>query len=263
LDVLLEYRDQKLRLLLMNSLSRYDNQGFLVINGTQGIAPDVLLRAAERNATVLFTAMPGYQRDAEQLLAQASAAGLSDRVSFVTSELRDEQAVEQLMDTAMERLPELDVLIHNLEPQAVPQDRPLVDISLDEWNNVLATDLRLPFMLARRAVEEFLFAQVPGRIVFLGYSRRDHESMSASYSTARAGLRALVRCITKEFGRREVACNAVLTTWDDHSLLPATSELVETALFFASRESTFVNGEFLNVNSEPRDRTLLGRDGGG
>jgi NAD(P)-dependent dehydrogenase (short-subunit alcohol dehydrogenase family) len=243
----------------MNSLSRLVNQGILVINGTQGIAPAVILKAAERKATVLFTAQPERRHDAEQLLAEASTAGLSDRISFISANLTDEQAVERLVDSAADRLPELSVLIHNLEPQAALEDRPLVEISLDEWNQVLSTELRLPFMLTRRVVEEFLFSQAPGRIVFLGYSDKDH--VSASYSTAQAGLRALVRCITKEFGRREVACNAVFTSWDDRRSPELASGVTETILFFASRESSFVNGEFLHVDGGPRESIRLGTNG--
>ena len=223
----------------------FDNQGFLVIDGTQGIAPDVILRAAQRNAAVVFSAHPNCASDAEQLLKQSQAAGLADRVSLVVTDLADEQAVETLCDTALERLPGLNALIHNLEPQAVMEPRSLVEISLAEWNSVLSSELRLPFMLARRAVEEFLFARANGRIVYIGYAASGEARIPASYATARSGLNALIRCITKEFGRREVACNAVVAHCNDKSA--NTNELIETILFLASPESAFVNGEFLEI----------------
>jgi 3-oxoacyl-[acyl-carrier protein] reductase len=245
----------------MSARSTFDNLGFLVIDGTRGIAPAVILLAARRNATVVFTVRPGCEAAAEQVMAAAQAAGVSERVTFISTDLASEEAVEQLVDAALERLTSLNVLIHNLEPAAVLEHRPLLDISLDEWNNVLATDLRLPFMLSRRIVEEFLFSQSPGRIVFLGYSRGAHGPMSASYSTARAGLRALVRCITKEFGRREVACNAVFISWDDRRSAEISSGVTETILFLASRESSFVNGEFLHVDGDPRESIRPGTNG--
>ena len=229
----------------MTGLSSFENQGFLVINGTQGIAPEVVLRAAQRNATVVFTAPPTCARDAEQLLNQASAAGLAERVSFIATDLADEDAVERLGDAALERLPGLNSLIHNLEPLAVHEHRPLVDISLAEWNGVLASELRVPFMVARRAVEEYLFAQANGRIVYLAYSGDDRAASPASYAAAQAGLRALVRCITKEFGRREVACNAVIA--HRNGMPAAPTQVIETVLFLASPESAFVNGEFLEI----------------
>jgi NAD(P)-dependent dehydrogenase (short-subunit alcohol dehydrogenase family) len=232
----------------MSELSSFENQGWLVVNGTQGIAPKVILRAAQRNATVVFSAHPNCASEAEQLLKQAQVAGLSERVSFVVTDLADEQAVEALGDAALERLPGLNALIHNLEPKAVLEPRSLAEISLAEWNGVLSSELRIPFMLARRAVEEYLFAQAKGRIVYISYSGSAQGTPPASYATAQTGLRALVRCITKEFGRREVACNAVVAHRNDKSANP--NELIETILFLASSESTFVNGEFLEIGQK-------------
>lgn len=237
----------------MTTHSLYKGQGFLVINGTQGIAPSVILRAAEQGAQVVFTAPAACERDAERLLADAASVGLSDRVSFVAADLVDEQSVETLADTVSERFPSLNALIHNLEPEAVLENRSLLDISLKEWNDVLASELRLPFMLARRMVEDFLFTQAPGRIVYIAYAGDEGMPRPASYVTAQAGLRALVRCVTKEFGRREVACNAVIAPVREGTEHSPSAALVGTVLFLASAESSFVNGEFLHVSGERHD----------
>lgn len=250
----------------MSSSSQFDDQGFLVVNGTPGIAPAVILLAAQRKATVVFTSLRGCEAEAEQVVAQARAAGLSDRVSFIITDLADEEAVEQLVDTALERLPSLNVLVHNLEPIAVLEHKPLVDISLTEWNRVLSSELGVPFMLARRTIEEFLVGQVRGRIVYIAYCGSEPMTVPASYAAARTGLRGLVRCITKEFGRREMGCNAVVIHRDGRTTFPSLTELpqinseaghlaatpielVETVLFFASSEASFINGEFLDISS--------------
>jgi 3-oxoacyl-[acyl-carrier protein] reductase len=132
---------------------------------------------------------------------------------------------------------------------------------------VISTQLRVPFMVARRVVEEFLVAQVSGRIVYVAYAGNEVAGCSPGYGAAQAGLRALVRCITKEFGRRELACNAVVVHEDRlteisalepaitlleriHSMPEVSSELAETVLFLASREASFVNGEVLDIRKE-------------
>ncbi len=239
----------------MSSRSSFEDQGILVVEGTRGIAPAVILRAAERQATIVFTTLPEHETTATQIVAQAQAAGLGDRVSYFVSDATDEDGVERLVDTALERLPSLDVLIHNLEPRAAVEQKALADISLAEWNQVLSTELRVPFMLTRRVVEEFLFARIHGRIVFIAYSGSEAVKGSARYLTAQAGLRALVRCTMKEFGRREVASNAVIVRGDPGANPP--EELAETALFFASREASFVNGEFVDMNNLLRHQPLF------
>jgi 3-oxoacyl-[acyl-carrier protein] reductase len=253
----------------MNSTSLFVDQGVLVLNGTEGIAPAVVLGAAQHGATVLFSARPGYEAAAEEILASARQAGLPDRISFVTADLSSEEAVEGLFDTASERLSSLDAVIHNLEPNAVLEHKSLVDITLDEWNGVLANELRVPFLVARRAIEEFLFARVNGRIVYITYAGSEQVIEPATYATAQSGLHALVRCTTKEFGRREIASNAVVVhgaaqtalaasnghrqTGPEKAALRTPDELVETVLFFASKESAFVNGECIDISSAWRD----------
>lgn len=262
----------------MTSPASFENQGFLVVEGTRGIAPSVILTAAQRGATVVFSARPGSEAVMQQLLAAAESAGISERVSGIVIEMQEEAAVERLVDAALERLPSLNVLIHNLEPIAVLQPRPLLDTPLAEWDRVLATELRVPFMLARRVVEEYLFAEVAGRIVYVGYSGSEPLTRAAAYAAAQSGLRALVRCITKEFGRRELAANAVIVHQDGQTALAslalspnghgeakdpaASSNLVETVLFFSSAEASFVNGEFLDISSPWRHLRSLELEGG-
>ena len=235
----------------MSLFPNLDNQGFLVVNGTRGIMPTLILSAARRHATIVYTVDPQDERAAEQLAQQIAAAGLSSQVSFIVTNLADEEDIDQLYDVALERLPSLDVLIHNLESRAVWEQRRLVDISLDEWNGVLKTELRLPFMLSQKAVEEYLCAGTPGRIVFVAYSGCG----SGAFTSAQTGLRALARCINKEFGRREIGCNAVIVHAKDmmngqSPVYPdghVASDLVDTVLFLGSQESSFVNGEMLDI----------------
>lgn len=251
----------------MSSPLLFQDQGLLVINGTEGIAPAVINLAAQRGATILFSVKPGCQAAADQILATAQVSSALNRVTYLVTELLQEEEIESLFDTALERLTGLNVLIQNLEAPGVQDTRPLHETCLEEWNRVLSTQLRSPFMVARRALEEFLVAQVNGRIVYISYSGNDAVTTSPGYSAAQAGLHALVRCITKEFGRRELACNAVIVHEDGleaistlepaiapseriHSVLEVSSELAETVLFLASREASFVNGEVLDIKRE-------------
>lgn len=241
----------------MPMLSSFDNQGFLVVNGTQGIMPALVLRAARLNASVVFTVTPDRCADAQQLVRHASTVGLSERLSFIVAE-PDEEGVEALFDTALDRLAGLNVLIHNLDTNAYNRDRSLLEISLAEWNAVLSTELRLPFLTARRAIEEFICGAGPGRIVYVAYSGSAPCAPAAMFAAAQTGLHALARCINKEFGRREVACNAVIIN-DDRGMKMdgfgiddgAPPELVETVLFLASPGASFVNGELLQIGRGP------------
>ncbi len=233
---------------------QFEDQGLIVLNGTEGLAPSVILSAAQRGAAVVLHARQACEKDAQCLDAAARAAGLGDRVSYLLSDLEDEQAVEDFVDAAVERLPALNVLIHNLAPASGVDSTPLAQVEMAQWNQMLGSELRLPFMLARRVTEEFLFNQINGRIVYIAYSSGEGPG---DYGIAQAGLRALVRCLTKEYGKRQLAYNAVVLHAEGPAEATPESPLVETVMFFASSEASFVNGEFLDLNVEARDKTPI------
>jgi NAD(P)-dependent dehydrogenase (short-subunit alcohol dehydrogenase family) len=91
----------------------------------------------------------------------------------------------------------------------------------------------------RRAIEGFLADGVAGRLVFVAECADEVHGTNAVVTTA---LESLVRSVTREYGRRGLACNLVVRT--DAS---ETSHTVEQVLFLTSPAASFVNGEALVV----------------
>jgi len=243
-----------------------------------------VVAAAKEGASVVFCGRCGSKlvlskvegEAGAKVIAAARSAGVAERVSFVSADVSSEADIDRLFDLALERLPDLHVLVNNLENAAVLNDKPLIEISLTDWNKVLATNLRQPFLLSRRAIQEFLAGGEGGRIVHITSADTNGATSQASYTASRTALRAFIRSIAKEYGRRGIACNAVATRGNLETemtaplspkepraralLLPhhlrCQPELVlskvegavaEAVLFLASDEASFVNGEVLFV----------------
>lgn len=231
------------------------NQGVLVVGGTGGVGHALVLLASQLGATVLFSVPPGSEAAAESLLALAQSAGAEDRISFAAIDLSSPSEVDRLFDQACERLPGLHVLVMNLAEHAhLFGGKSVIETTLSDWNEALSVHLRQPFLIAQRALEEFVIGRQQGRIVYVmaaipGTDAPGHVSVAA----AQSALGSFVRSIAKEYGRRGIACNAVVLrghdspqTIDDN-LQPAYEPLVETVLFLASGEASFINGEVLEV----------------
>jgi NAD(P)-dependent dehydrogenase (short-subunit alcohol dehydrogenase family) len=260
----------------------FEDQGFLVIGGTEDIGQAVVLLAAQRGASVVFTAPPAAEDQATEILAAAARVGAADRVRFVPADLFLPEETDRLFDLAVEQLPGLHVLVVNLAQHAsLYQGQPLVGTSLAQWNHGLSLYLRQPFLITQRALDEFLFGGEGGRIVFITSmpaSANSHVSVEAGASA----LSSFVRSVTKEYGRRNIAANALVIhaeSKDSAAELPepaaglpeSVAELpdsppgpgahaapgpvdtaAETLLFLASAEASFVNGEVLTVDASSR-----------
>ena len=245
---------------------RFDGRGFIVTGGTRGIGRAVVLAAAAEGAhVVLCGRADGDVAAREELLATAG----NGRVSFVPADVSREADVERLFDVAIEQLPRLDVVVNNA---GAALDRLLVETTLDEWNTVLGTNLRGPFLMCRRAVEEFLGAG-GGRIVNVASFAANGLVGQGAYATAKSALLALSRSVAKEYGRRGIACNAVVPGFIETAMTAGLApgaqrsrarlspygrfgtaeEVADAVLFLASDEASFVNGDELYVAGAVRD----------
>jgi NAD(P)-dependent dehydrogenase (short-subunit alcohol dehydrogenase family) len=123
--------------------------------------------------------------------------------------------------------------------------------------------LRQAFWLARRVIWEFLAGGNGGRLVFVTEPPRQWAAGGPGdepNTVVGGALCSLSRSIAKEVGSRAVACNVVLAA----PALPAGDRtgrsgprpasaahlslpLIESALYLASEDASFVNGEVLTV----------------
>ena len=193
----------------------------------------------------------------------------TDRLSWVRADVSREDEVEALFDAALDRLPGLDVVVNNA---GVAHDALLVDLTLADWQRVLDVNLRGPFLVCRRAVDEML-ASGGGRIVNVSSFAAGGLVGEAAYATAKAALLSLTRSIAKEYGSRRIACNAVVPGYVDTDMLAGLSaaareararlspearfgrpeEVAEAIVFLASDEAAFVTGDALYVAGAVRD----------
>jgi 3-oxoacyl-[acyl-carrier protein] reductase len=139
-------------------------------------------------------------------------------------------------------------------------------------------NLRGPFLVCRRAVEEMLGAG-GGRIVNVSSFAAHGLAGQASYAASKSALLALTRSVAKEYGGRGIACNAVVPGFIDTEMvagldeaarrararlspegrLGRAEEVAQAILFLASEEAAFVTGDALYVAGAVREVPRLER----
>jgi 3-oxoacyl-[acyl-carrier protein] reductase len=134
--------------------------------------------------------------------AQRVAADLGERARAAWVDVRHRDAIERLLDEAGR----VDVMVNNAA-RTIP--RSLWEIEEDEWDDVLATNLRGVFwgcQLAGPRMRE----QGWGRIVNLAsISGQQPGAMGAHYAVSKAGIVILTKMFASELAARGVTCNAI------------------------------------------------------
>jgi NAD(P)-dependent dehydrogenase (short-subunit alcohol dehydrogenase family) len=206
--------------------------GFVVAGGATACGHAVAVAAARRGAQVV--ASGGSQE------ASARLSELTDgRATGVVADPALEADAERLFGAAVARLPRIDVVVSAAPGLPV---RAFSELTLSEWEGGVARALRGAFFVSRLAVEEFLARGAEGRIVHIAPEPRPGPGLAMAAVSLEA-LLSLVRSTAKEYGPRGICCNAVVHSGH------AGAEVVESALFLASSEASYVNGEALRVGA--------------
>ena len=120
--------------------------------------------------------------------------------------MSDEVDVEALFGETMDRFGRLDILVNNA---GAFDGGPIEDLSADAWDNVIAVNLRAPF-LCTRAAFPIMKEQGGGKIINIGsISAQRVRPNSAPYSTSKFGIWGLTQSTALEGRPFGIACSCL------------------------------------------------------
>ena len=126
---------------------------------------------------------------------------------FIQADISDPESAGQIFNQARSYSPSLDALVNNA---AVQLAKPLVETTVEEWDEVMASNLRPAFLLARLAYP-FFIAAGGGAIVNVSSVHAVQTSTNiAAYAASKGGLLALTRAMAIEFAKDNIRVNAIL-----------------------------------------------------
>lgn len=186
---------------------------------------------------------------------------------YVHLDVRDESQWRDAVATAEERFGALDVLYNNA---GIP-NRPAsaVDLTLEDWNQVIAVNLTGTFLGAKTAIPAMQRAG-SGSIINTSSVSGLVASGSVAYGASKAGIIVLTKSVAKRHAADNIRCNSICPGPTDTTAIRANNttaaaldaraqttllgriarpeEIANAALFLASDESSFVTGTELVVD---------------
>lgn len=246
-----------------------DGKTVLVTGAAGGVGLACVRRFLEEGARVAAT---DYRADAG---AEALDALLSDapdwrgRAAFFAADLRDAAAAEQLAADAEAALGLIEICVNNA---AVTHRADFLDMALEDFDRVLATNLRAPFVLSQQVARRLAAAERGGAIVNVGSVNAQLALPdNAAYVASKGGLLQLTRAMALALADKGVRVTMVAPGSIDTPLqragqsrspelrarvlsrtplgrLGAPEEVADAIAFMASPRASYITGECLFVD---------------
>ena len=234
----------------------------LVTGASRGIGRAIALRLAREGVAVLVNAnSDGAGADA--VTAEIQALGGQARTAL--ADVRRAEDAAHLVQAAMEAWGRLDILVNNA---GINRDDLLLRLKEADWDAVIATDLKGPFLCTQAALRPMM-RQRWGRIINISsVVALMGNAGQGNYTAAKAGLIALTKTTAREMSARGITVNAVApgfieTAMTDRltdrrkeevlALIPKgcfgqPEDVAHAVAFLASEEAGYITGQVLAVD---------------
>ena len=230
----------------------------LITGGSRGIGRAICEEFSRHEArvAVLSTRMDG---------AQSAAKGMPGETLPLEADVENFAAVQGAVDQTLERFGRLDILVSNA---GIARDNLLLRMAEEDWDAVLATNLKGAFNCTKAAVRPMMKAK-SGRIIAISsVVGICGNAGQANYAASKAGLIGFTKSMARELATRNITVNAVapgLVETDMTASLSAAArsamlsqvpmgrpglveEIAHAVSFLASDQASYITGQVLQVD---------------
>ena len=248
---------------------RLEGKAALITGASRNIGREVALTFAREGADLVLNTRQSA-RELDEVAAQCRELGV--RTVTAVCDVGDADSVRGMVADGVDQLGKIDVLVSNV---AIRPHKPITEVSDEEWQQVMNTNLNSAFYLCRAVLPGMLERRSGSIIALGGQSSITGRPNTTAVTAAKTGLLGLIRAIAAEAAPHGVRANMVnpgsTDTSREHpewypefqggttrgsaqhlSDLPmgrqaTVQDVANACLFFASDESAYITGDSVNV----------------
>jgi len=233
----------------------------VVTGGGQGIGRAICLALASEGADIAVADINA--ENAEQTVKLVRELG--SKSIFIKTNVADEQSVKQLYKILAD-FGSPDILVNNA---GICRMVPVLDIEVDEWDDIMAVNLRGTFLMSREAFR-IMKSRRQGKIINMASAAAKLGGLAAGahYSASKAGVICFTKSLALQAAPFKINVNAVCpgptstemtAAWGDETNeafaahIPwkeyaAPEDIANAVVFLASDKSRYITGEIIDVN---------------
>jgi glucose 1-dehydrogenase len=240
---------------------RFTDKVSLVTGGGSGIGRATCLRLASEGARVaVIDLSPQHGNDTVDQIGRAGGQAI-----FARADVGNIDDVRAAVRATIDRWQRIDVLINNA---AMMTFKPVVDLPVEDWDHVLAVNLRGPFLFCKLAIPHM--REGSSIINISSVHAHETEATVAPYAASKGAIEAFSRVLALECESRKIRVNCIAPgavntpmLWDNPNVksgkekvkgaVGQPEDLAAAICFLASTEARFVNGTTLVVDGARLD----------
>lgn len=243
-----------------SNLFRLDDQVILVTGGANGLGKDIAVTLARAGASLILV---------DQVTADETVRAVEDsgaRCIFIEADISNQSDVERAASKVLKEYGKIDVLVNNAgisQLSFVPTE----ETSLEEWDRVIAVNLRGTFLCCKCFGREMIKGGRGNIINISSTAGITGVPRAIAYSASKAGVILLTKSLALEWARYNIRINAIAPHYLKTALseglrssekvyaglikqIPLkrfgeTSEISGAVLFLASGASSYMTGSVI------------------
>ncbi|MDH4054131.1 MAG: 2-dehydro-3-deoxy-D-gluconate 5-dehydrogenase KduD [Gammaproteobacteria bacterium] len=234
----------------------------VVTGANTGLGQAIAVALANAGADVALVGRSAPD-ETKQLIAETGR-----KTAVVMADLSSTNDVDAVIKQSEAALGPVDILVNNA---GIIRREDAIDFSEDDWDDVLSTNLKVPFFLAQAAARSMVKGKRGGKIINVASLLSFQGGIRvASYTASKSGLAGLTRLLANEWAGKGIAVNAIVPGYfatnntvalrndpdrnrDILARIPAgrwgdPSDLGGAAVFLASSAADYVHGAMIPVD---------------
>lgn len=235
----------------------------IVTGSSRGLGQYFARALARSGADLILTS----RKREDCLLFEDEIKELGRRAVSLALDVRDQASIERMAAEAESAFGKVDILVNNA---GMNIRKPALDVTWDDWNQILDTNLRGAFFVAQ-AVARRMATRQYGRIINIGsVTSVNGYAGLAPYGASRGGIRQLTMSLADDWGKYGITVNCLAPGWfktkqnavmyEDREWVEylsdriplkrpgAPNDLDGAVVFLAAESSRYITGQILLVD---------------